>query len=108
MALLETVMVRGYEKLVDPDTDVDVKTGMAAACRLQEMIDSHTDQVDWARTNADMGRIVEVVRAFIPSERWPEVQAALRSDEPVDAAAAREPDEIEMVEIDDGFEDDPY
>ena len=34
MALLETVMVKGYEKLVDPATEVDVKTGMAAACRL--------------------------------------------------------------------------
>jgi hypothetical protein len=108
MALLETVMVRGYEKLVDPDTEVDIKTSMAAACRLQQMIDSHTDQVDWARTNADIGRIVEVVRAFIPSERWPEVQAALRRDEPVDAVAERETDEIEMVEIDDAFDEDGY
>lgn len=108
MALLETVMVRGYEKHVDPDTEVDVKTGMAAACRLQEMIDSHTDQADWARAQADMGRIVEVVRAFIPSERWPEVQAALRRDEPVDAPAAPGTDGIQMVEIDDGFDEDGY
>ncbi len=78
MALLETLMVKGYETLVDPATAVDVKTGMLAACRLQEMIDSHADQADWAKTNADIGRIVEVVRTFIPSGRWPEVQAALR------------------------------
>jgi hypothetical protein len=108
MALLETIMVKGYEKLVDPDTEVDVKTGMAAACRLQEMIDSHTDQVDWARTNADIGRIIEVVRAFIPSERWPELQAALRRDEVLDALAERDSDEIEMVEIDDAFDEDVY
>jgi hypothetical protein len=108
MALLETVMVRGYEKLIDPDTEVDVKTGMAAACRLQGMIDSHADQQDWAKAQAEMGRIVEVVRAFVPTERWPELQAALRSDEPVDAAAEREPDEIEMVEIDDAFDEDVY
>ena len=46
VAYLETIMVKGYEKLVDPDTEVDVKTGMQAACRLQEMIDSHGDQAD--------------------------------------------------------------
>jgi hypothetical protein len=34
MAFLETVMVKGYEALVDPDTTVDVKTGMIAAGRL--------------------------------------------------------------------------
>lgn len=67
MALLETVMVRGYETVVDPDTTVDVKTGVLAACRLQEMIDSHADQADWASTQAEMGRIVKVVRTFIPS-----------------------------------------
>ena len=108
MAMMETIMVKGYEKLVDPDTEVDVKTGNAAACRLQEMIDTHRDQHDWARAQAEMGRIVEVVRAFVPTERWPALQAALRSDEPVDAAPEREPDEIEMVEIDDGSDEDSY
>jgi hypothetical protein len=44
MALLETVMVKGYETLVDPDTEVDVKTGMSAACRLQELIDRRAGQ----------------------------------------------------------------
>ena len=42
-------MVKGYETLVDPDTKVDVKTGMLAACRLQELIDSRADQPDMAR-----------------------------------------------------------
>jgi hypothetical protein len=105
MALLETVMVRGYEKLVDPDTEVDVKTGMAAACRLQEMIDSHADQADWVSTRAEMGRIVEVVRAFVPCERWPEVQAALRGEAPIRKPGVQEVQGIEMVEIDDSDED---
>ena len=35
MALYETIMVKGYETLVDPDTKVDVNTGMIAAGRLQ-------------------------------------------------------------------------
>lgn len=89
MALLETVMVRGYETVVDPDTTVDVKTGVLAACRLQEMIDSHADQADWASTQAEMGRIVKVVRTFIPSERWPEVQAAVRGEAPIRKPGSR-------------------
>jgi hypothetical protein len=108
MALLETVMVRGYETLVDPATEVDVKTGMVAAFRLQEMIDSHTDQLDWARAQAEMGRIVEVVRTFIPAERWPEVQAAVRGEAPTRNAEPQEVAGIEMVEIDDGSDEDDY
>jgi len=37
MAFYETVMVKGYETLVDPDTRVDVNTGMIAAARLQAL-----------------------------------------------------------------------
>lgn len=33
-AYFETVMVKGYETLVDSDTKVDVNTGMIAAARL--------------------------------------------------------------------------
>jgi hypothetical protein len=105
MALLETIMVKGYENLVEPDTAVDVKTGMLAACRLQEMIDSHADQADWASTRAEMGRIVDVVRTFVPSEKWPEVQAALRGGAPTRSPETQELDGIRMVEIDDSDED---
>lgn len=108
MALLETVMVKGYETVVDPDTKVDLKTGMAAACRLQEMIDSHADQADWASTQAEMGRIVKVVRTFIPSERWPEVQAAVRGEAPIRKPGVQEVQGIELVEIDDGSDEDGY
>jgi hypothetical protein len=108
IALLETVMVKGYETLVDPATEVDVKTGMVAACRLQEMIDSHADQADWARTNAEMGRIIEVVRTFIPSERWPEVQAALRGEAPIRKPGAQTVEGIRMVDIDDMPDEDAY
>src|SRR6478672_5084004 len=40
MAFYETVMVKGYETLVDPDTKVDVSTAMIAAGRLQALIES--------------------------------------------------------------------
>src|ERR1700756_347175 len=98
VAYLETIMVKGYEKLVDQDTEVDVKTGMQAACRLQEMIDSHGDQADWAKAHAEMGRLVEVVRAFVPSERWPELQAALRGEAPIEDLGAEKSEGLEMVE----------
>jgi hypothetical protein len=35
MAFFETVMAKGYEALVDPDTKVDVNTGMIAAGRIR-------------------------------------------------------------------------
>jgi hypothetical protein len=108
MALLETVMVKGYEAVVDPDTKVDVKTGVYAACRLQEMIDSHADQVDWARTNAEMGHIVEVVRAFVLQERWPDLQAALRGEGPIRQQQAKTAEGVRMVEIDDEPDEDGY
>jgi hypothetical protein len=38
MAFYETVMVTGYETLVDSDTRVDVNTGMIAAGRLQSTV----------------------------------------------------------------------
>jgi hypothetical protein len=52
-----------------------------------------------------MGRIVEVVRTFVPSEWWPEVQAALRGDTPIEDLGAEESDGLEMVEIDDGYDE---
>ena len=40
MAFYETVMLKGYETLVDSDTKVDVSTAMIAAGRLQALIES--------------------------------------------------------------------
>src|SRR6476660_6941615 len=44
MALYETVMVKGYETLVDSDTKVDVNTAMIAAGRLQALIEARAGQ----------------------------------------------------------------
>jgi hypothetical protein len=55
-----------------------------------------------------MGRIIEVVRTFIPSERWPEVQAALRGDASVRKPEAQGVEGIRMVDIDDGSDEDDY
>ena len=56
MAFYETIMVKGYETLVDPDTKVDVNTGMIAAARLQALIDSRAGQPDWGRADGSRHR----------------------------------------------------
>ena len=50
---------------------------------------------------ADVGRIIEVVRTFIPAERWPDVQAALRGESPVSQQTSHAGDGVRMVAIDD-------
>ena len=87
--------------LVDRDTEVDVKTGMLAACRLQELIDSREGEPDIVGMRVEMGRIIEVVRTFVPSERWPEVQAALRGEIPIRQQQPSRVEGVRMVEIDD-------
>ena len=47
------------------------------------LIHARAGQADMAGIMAEMGRVIEVVRTFIPSEKWPEVQAALRGDAPI-------------------------
>ena len=69
-------MVKGYQTLVDELTTVSYRDGMDAALKLNEIARKDEGAMDRARILADMGRIIEVVRTFIPSERWPDVQAA--------------------------------
>src|SRR6476620_8041675 len=83
LAFLETVMVKGYQTLVDEHTSVSYRDAMEAALKLNEIARKDEGAIDRARMLADMGRIIEVVRTFIPSERWPDVQAALRGETPV-------------------------
>ena len=73
MAFYETVMVKGYETLVDPDTKVDVKTGMIAACRLQALIDSRAGQPDMAHIMVQVTHIIEAVKSTVPRELWGEI-----------------------------------
>ena len=80
LAFLETVMVKGYQSLVDEGTTVSLRDAMEAALKLNEIARKDEGAHERARMLADMGRIIEVVRTFIPSERWPDVQAALRGE----------------------------
>ncbi len=78
-------MVKGYQTLVDERTSVSYRDGMEAALKLNEIARKDEGAIDRARMLAEMGRIIEVVRTFIPAERWPDVQAVLRGETPVSA-----------------------
>jgi hypothetical protein len=57
----------------------------------------------------EIGRIIEVVRTFIPSEKWPEVQAALRGDASIQRQQQPSPAEsIRIVAVDDTADEDGY
>ena len=82
LAFYEVVMNEAFGRLVDGEVDVSVDTGLRAAEKLQALVDARAGEADVVSLRVEVGRIIEVVRTFIPSERWPEVQAALRGDPP--------------------------
>jgi len=96
----ETMMLRGYENLTDPDTTVSYLDGGTAAAKLHELSRKDEDAYERARLLADMGRIIEVVRSFVPSDQWPAVQAALRGER-VTETSSSQTKSIQMVDIDD-------
>ena len=88
MAFFDTVMVRGYETLVDPDTKVDVNTAMIAAGRLQAMIDSRAGRTSMAEILFKMDRIINAIHDTVPEELWPEIlrkiDGPVAADTPMD------------------------
>ncbi len=105
MALYETIMVRGYETLVDPGTTVDVNTGMLAAGRLQALVESRAGEMSLAEIIVKMNRVIEAVRSTVPESMWPEIRRQLEGDDDA-AEPLEEPEEEDW----DGFEpdDDPF
>ena len=91
MAFLETVMVKGYETLVDSGTRVDVNTGMIAAGRLQALIESRASGTRIADLRVQMERIINAIHSTVPEELWPEILCKI--DGPV--AADTPADEFE-------------
>ena len=73
MALYETIMVKGYETLIDPDTKVDVNTGMIAAGRLQALIDSRAGRTSMVDILVKMDRIISAIKSTVPEAMWGEI-----------------------------------
>ena len=78
MAFFETVMVKGYETLVDSDTKVDVSTGIVAAGRLQSLIDSRDYSHDLLVMKVQMDQICDAVKSTVPQEMWGEIIEKLK------------------------------
>jgi hypothetical protein len=105
MAFFETVMAKGYETLVDPDTKVDVNTGMIAAGRLQALIDSRAGRTSMVDMWVKMDRIIRAIKSTVPAELWPEILRKL--DGAVDAVEPLGEDEADIFDpADDAFDDD--
>ena len=81
VAFFETVMAKGYETLVDPDTKVDVNTGMIAAGRLQALIESRASGTRMVDIMVQMDRIIDAIHSTVPEELWPEILRKLDGDE---------------------------
>ena len=87
MAFYETVMVKGYETLVDSGTRVDVNTGMIAAGRLQALIESRASGTRIADLMVQMGRIIDAIHSSVPEELWPEILRKIDGPVAADAPA---------------------
>lgn len=103
MSFLETVMIRGYESASDPGVPVSIETGMKAATKLYEIERKDEGLMERAHMLAEMNRIIELVRTYVPQDRWPALQAALKGEPAViegqlaaDVAPARR-----LIHIDD-------
>ena len=91
LAFYDTVMVKGYETLVDSGTTVDVNTGMIAAGRLQALIESRAGGTRIADMLVKMDHIIDAIHSTVPEELWPEILRKI--DGPV--AAGTPADEID-------------
>ncbi len=106
MALFETVMAKGYETLIDPNTKVDVNTAMIAAGRLHAMVESRASGTSMVEMRVEMDRIIRAVKSTVPESMWPEIVSKMNDEE--EAAVARGNDADVFDSDDDLFDqDDP-
>ena len=75
-------MVKDYQTLVDEGTTVGYRDGMEAALKLAEALRKDEGEYDKARMLAEISRIIDAVKEFIPRDKWPELQAKLRGEPP--------------------------
>ncbi|MGO8853688.1 hypothetical protein [Mycobacterium sp.] len=104
MAFYETVMVRGYETLVDSNTKVDVNTGMIAAGRLQALIESRASATSMVDMWVKMDRIINAIKSTVPESLWPEIVRKLKGED--EASEPLEDDADVFDPADDPFDDD--
>ncbi|MGA9676324.1 MAG: hypothetical protein WBR28_14100 [Mycobacterium sp.] len=104
LAFYETVMVKGYETLVDSNTKVDVNTGMIAAGRLQSLIESRASGTSMAYMLVQINRIINAIKSTVPESMWPEIVRKMKGE---DEASEPMDDDADVFDPDDDpFDDD--
>ena len=104
LAFYETVMVKGYETLVDSNTKVDVNTGMIAAGRLQSLIESRASGTSMADMLVQINRIINAIKSTVPESMWPEIVRKMKGE---DEASEPMDDDADVFDPDDDpFDDD--
>ena len=104
IALYECVMNEAFRQLVDGGVAVSIDAGLRAAEKLQALTDARVGEADVVTMRAQMGRVIETVREFVPREQWPVLQARLRGEE-VEQPQAQPVESIRVVDIDDSDDD---
>ena len=104
IALYECVMNEAFRQLAAGDVAVSIDTGLRAAEKLQALTDARAGEVDVATMHAQMGRVIKVVREFLPREHWPALQAALLGEE-VEQPKPQPVEAVRVVEIEDSDDD---
>ncbi len=102
LAFYETVMVKGYETLVDSNTKVDVNTGMIAAGRLQSLIETRASGTSMADMLVQINRIINAVKSTVPESMWPEIVRKMKGED--EASELLEDDEADVFDPDDPFD----
>ena len=104
LAFYETIMVKGYETLVDSNTKVDVNTGMIAAGRLQSLIESRASGTSMAYMLVQINRIINAIKSTVPESMWPEIVRKMKGE---DEASEPMDDDADVFDPgDDPFDDD--
>jgi len=77
MALLESIMVRGFQAVVIGDVAVDATTAMNAAVKLQTMLDARQGDGDIAEMMLQVRQLTDAVRSTVPQSMWADILAKL-------------------------------
>jgi hypothetical protein len=79
---------------------------MEGARKLAQALRKDEGAYERAQMMAEMGRIIEVLRTVIRAECWPDVQAALRGEDPLSQQTSQAVEGVRIADIDDTPDED--
>lgn len=80
LAYLETMVKRGWDDLIDPDTKVTYVDGARAAKDLADIETKSSGQQQQAEMLAQMNRIITIFKEVVPADQWPAVVARINGE----------------------------